>query len=35
MTIGRDTLSKAETVIVAAVEKSVPLLVETREIIER
>lgn len=35
MTIGRDTLSKADTVIVTAVEKGVPLLVETREIIER
>ena len=35
MTIGRDTLSKAETVIVAAVETGVPLLVEARELIER
>ena len=35
MTIGRDTLSKAETVIVAAVETAVPLLVEAREIIDR
>ncbi len=33
MTIGRDTLSKAETVTVAAIEKGVPLLVEAREII--
>ena len=34
MTIGRDTLSKAETVTVAAVEAGVPLLVEARAIIE-
>lgn len=33
MTIGRDTLSKAETVTVAAVETGVPTLVEAREII--
>lgn len=33
MTIGRDTLSKAETVTVAAVEAGVPTLVEAREII--
>src|SRR6185437_9864273 len=33
MTIGRDTLSKAETVTVAAIEASVPTLVEAREII--
>ena len=33
MTIGRDALSKAETVTVAAIEKGVPLLVEAREII--
>jgi transposase len=33
MTTGRDTLSKSETVTVAAVECGVPLLVEAREII--
>ena len=33
MTIGRDTLSKAETVTVAAVEAGVPSLVEAREIV--
>jgi transposase len=33
MTIGRDTLSKAETVTVAAIEAGVPTLVEAREII--
>jgi transposase len=33
MTIGRDTLSKSETVIIAAIENTVPLLVEAREII--
>ena len=33
MTIGRDGLSKAETVTVAAIEGGVPLLVEAREII--
>jgi transposase len=33
MTIGRDGLSKAETVSVAAIESGVPLLVEAREII--
>jgi len=33
MTIGRDTLTKAETVTVAAIEAGVPLLVETREVI--
>ena len=33
MTVGRDTLSKAETVTVAAVEAGVPTLVEAREII--
>ena len=32
MTIGRDTLSKAETVTVAAIEAGVPTLVEAREI---
>lgn len=34
MTVGRDTLSKAETVTVAAVETGAPLLVEAREIID-
>ena len=34
MTIGRDTLSKAETVTVAAVGAGAPLLVEARAIIE-
>jgi transposase len=33
MTVGRDTLSKAETIIVAAVEAGVPTLVEAREIV--
>ena len=33
MTIGSDTLSKAETVTVAAIEAGVPTLVEAREII--
>jgi transposase len=33
LTIGRDTLSKSETVTVAAIEEQVPLLVEAREII--
>lgn len=33
MTVGRDDLSKAETVMIAAVEKGVPALVEAREII--
>lgn len=33
MTIGRDNLSKSETVTVAAIEGGVPLLVEAREII--
>jgi transposase len=33
MTYGRDRLSKAETVAVAAIETSVPVLVEAREII--
>ncbi|MBW8855352.1 MAG: transposase, partial [Bradyrhizobium sp.] len=32
MTVGRDTLSKAETITVAAVEAGVPTLVEAREI---
>ena len=33
MTVGRDLLSKAETVTVAAIEAGVPTLVEAREII--
>ncbi|MGY3108147.1 hypothetical protein ACVWW5_007218 [Bradyrhizobium sp. LM3.4] len=33
MTNGRDTLSKSETVIIAAIEQGVPLLVEAREVI--
>jgi transposase len=33
LTIGRDTLSKSETVIVAAIEAGFPLLLEAREII--
>jgi len=33
MTIGRDTLSKSETVTIAAIEDKVPLLVQAREII--
>ena len=33
MTIGRDALSKAESVTVAAIESGVPLLVEAREVI--
>ncbi len=33
MTIGRDNLSKAETVTVAAIEGDVPLLVAARDII--
>jgi transposase len=33
MTIERDTLTKAETVTVAAIEAGVPPLVETREVI--
>ncbi len=33
MTTSRDTLSKAETITVAAVESGVPLLVEAREIV--
>jgi transposase len=33
MTIGRDDLSKSETVIIAAIEGGVPMLVEAREII--
>ena len=33
MTIGRDGLSKSETVVVAAIERGVPMLVQAREII--
>jgi hypothetical protein len=33
MTVGRDALSKSETVTVAAIEDCVPLLVQAREII--
>lgn len=33
MTTGRDTLTKSETVTIAAIEAGVPLLVEAREII--
>jgi transposase len=33
MTIGRDRLSKAETVTVAAIESGVDLLIEAREIV--
>src|SRR5260370_40514115 len=33
MTTGRDTLSKSETVTIAAIEHGVPLLVEAREVI--
>jgi len=33
MTIGRDLLTKAESVMVAAIEAGVPTLVEAREII--
>jgi transposase len=33
MTIGRDRLSKAETVTVAAIEAGIPALVEARELI--
>ena len=33
LTIGRDTLSKSETVLVAAIEAGAPLLLEAREII--
>ena len=33
MIIGRDLLTKAETVTVAAIEAGLPTLVETREII--
>jgi transposase len=33
MTNGRDTLSKSETVTIAATEQGVPLLVEAREVV--
>jgi hypothetical protein len=33
MTNGRDTLSKSETVTIAAIEQGVPLLMEAREVI--
>ena len=33
MTNGRDTLSKSETVTIAAIEQGVPLLVEAREVV--
>jgi transposase len=33
MTTGRDTLSKSETVTIAAIEEGVPLLVEAREVV--
>ena len=33
MTTGRDTLSKSETVTIAAIEHGVPQLVEAREVI--
>jgi hypothetical protein len=33
MTVGRDTLSKEETITIAAVEAGVPTLVEAREIV--
>ncbi len=33
MTTGRDTLSKSETVTIAAIEGGVPLLVEAREVV--
>jgi hypothetical protein len=35
MTRARDHLSKADTVVVAAIEKDVPLLVEARDLIDR
>ena len=35
MTIGRDTLSKADTVTVAAIEEGIPALVDAREIVAR
>jgi transposase len=33
MTNGRDTLSKSDTITIAAIEQGVPLLVEAREVI--
>ena len=33
MTTGRDTLSKSETITIAAIENGVPLLVEAREVV--
>ena len=33
MTTGRDTLSKSETITIAAIEDGVPLLVEAREVV--
>ncbi|MBG0799877.1 hypothetical protein IYX23_19600 [Methylocystis sp. L43] len=33
MTTGRDTLSKSESVAIAAIESGVPLLVEARSVI--
>jgi hypothetical protein len=33
LTVGRDRLSKAEIVVVAAIERGVTLLVEAREIV--
>jgi len=33
MTIGRDNLTKAETVAIAAIESGVPTLVEARELV--
>ena len=35
MTTGRDTLSKSETVTIAAIEHGVPPLVEAREVISK
>jgi len=33
MTTGRDTLSRSETITIAAIEQSIPLLVEARDMI--
>ncbi|TWB08503.1 transposase [Nitrospirillum amazonense] len=33
MTLGRDALTKAETVLVAAIEGSIPTLVDTRDVV--
>ena len=33
MTLGRDTLSRSETITITAIEQSIPALVEAREII--